>query len=368
MQEWINKNVLELRPYQPGKPLEEFKREFKIEKVVKLGSNENPFPLPQHVSDAITREISLLRLYPDTDSHFLRKRIAELNGVGPGNVIMGSGSVELIRMIVKTYLKPGEKVLTGVSTFPMFKVAAIENGGTQAIVEADMDEGYGFDLERLYRMADKKTKIIFIANPNNPTGTMLPKGKFLDFIDSISKETFIVLDNAYQEYVSEPEDHLDGVDLALDRKNIILLRTFSKIYALAGLRIGYGIANEESIGYLNRVKAPFNMTRVAQQAALASLENDDFMKQSLNLNIKNKKVLFKQLENLGLKPVPSTANFILFFPGGDIEAVNQGLLKEGVIIRPLLPFGVPNGMRVTVGFEDENNFFIEKLTHVLETI
>jgi len=132
-----------------------------------------------------------------------------------------------------------------------------------------MDEDYGFDLERLYRMADKKTKIIFIANPNNPTGTILPKGKFLDFIDSISKETFIVLDNAYQEYVSEPEDHLDGIDLALNRKNIILLRTFSKIYALAGLRIGYGIANEESIGYLNRVKAPFNMTRVAQQAALA---------------------------------------------------------------------------------------------------
>jgi len=365
MQEWINKNVLELRPYQPGKPLEEFKREFKIEKVVKLGSNENPFPLPQNVSDAITREISSLRLYPDTDSHFLRKRIAELNGIGLGNVIMGSGSVELIRMIVKTYLKPGEKVLTGVSTFPMFKVAAIENGGTQAIVEADMDEGYGFDLERLYRMTDKKTKIIFIANPNNPTGTMLPKGKLLDFIDSISKETIIVLDNAYQEYVSEPEDHLDGIDLVLNRKNIILLRTFSKIYALAGLRIGYGIAHEESIGYLNRVKAPFNMTRVAQQAALASLENDDFMKQSLNLNIMNKKTLFNQLEKLGVNPVPSAANFILFFPDRDIDAVNQGLLKKGVIIRPLQPFGVPNGMRVTVGFEDENNFFVEKLKKCL---
>jgi histidinol-phosphate aminotransferase len=365
MQEWLNKNVLELRPYQPGKPLEEFKREFKIEKVVKLGSNENPFPIPQHVSDAITKEISSLRLYPDTDSHFLRKRIAERNGVDLGNVIMVSGSVELIRMIVKTYLKPGEKVLTGVSTFPMFKVAAIENGGSQAVVEADMDEGYGFDLERLYKMADKKTKLIFIANPNNPTGTMLPKGKLLDFIDSISNETIIVLDNAYQEYVSEPEDHLDGIELALNRKNIILLRTFSKIYALAGLRIGYGIANEESIGYLNRVKAPFNMTRVAQQAALASLENNDFMKQSLNLNIKNKKALFNQLEKLGVKPVPSAANFILFFPDRDIDTVNQGLLKEGVIIRPLQPFGVPNGMRVTVGFEEDNNFFIEKLKKCL---
>jgi histidinol-phosphate aminotransferase len=365
MQEWINKTVLELRPYQPGKPLEEFKREFKIEKVIKLGSNENPFPLPQHVSDAITREISSLRLYPDTDSHFLRKRIAELNGVGLGNVIMGSGSVELIRMIVKTYLKPGEKVLTGVSTFPMFKVAAIENGGMQAIVEADMDEGYGFDLERLYRMADKKTKIIFIPNPNNPTGTMLSKIKLLDFIDSISKETIIVLDNAYQEYVSNPEDYVDGIELVLNRKNVIVLRTFSKIYALAGLRIGYGIANEESIGYLNRVKAPFNMTRVAQEAALASLENDDFKKQSLDLNNKNKEALFNQLNELGVNPVPSAANFILFFPGKDINEVNQSLLKEGVIIRPLQPFGVPNGMRVTVGFEEENNFFIEKLKKCL---
>ena len=365
MQEWINNYVLELWPYQPGKPLEEFKREFKIEKVVKLGSNENPFPIPQHVSDAITKEISSLRLYPDTDSFHLRKRIAELNGVNPKNVIMGSGSVELIRMIVKTYLKPGEKVLTGVSTFPMFKVAAIENGGMQAIVEAEMDEGYGFDLERLYKMADKQTKIIFIANPNNPTGTMLPKERLLDFIDSISKDKIIVLDNAYQEYVSEPEDHVDGIELVLNRKNIIVLRTFSKIYALAGLRIGYGIANEESIAYLNRVKAPFNMTRVAQEAALASLENDDFKHQSLKLNEKNKEALFNQLNALGVNPVPSAANFILFFPDRDINEVNQNLLKEGVIIRPLQPFGVPNGMRVTVGFEEENNFFIEKLTKYL---
>jgi histidinol-phosphate aminotransferase len=361
MQKWINNYVLELWRYQPGKPLEEFKREFKIEKVVKLGSNENPFPVPQHVSDAITREISSLRLYPDTDSFYLRKRIAELNGVEPGNVIMGSGSVELIRMIVKTYLKPGEKVLTGVSTFPMFKVAAIENGGMQAIAEADMDKGYGFDLELLYRMADKETKIIFIANPNNPTGTMLPKKKLLDFIESISEDKIIVLDNAYQEYVSNPEDYVDGIELALNRKNVILLRTFSKIYALAGLRIGYGIANEESIGYLNRVKAPFNMTRVAQEAALASLENDNFKKQSLDLNNENKEALFNQLNELGVNPVPSAANFILFFPGKDINEVNQDLLKEGVIIRPLQPFGVPNGMRVTVGFEEENNFFIEKL-------
>jgi histidinol-phosphate aminotransferase len=190
---------------------------------------------------------------------------------------------------------------------------------------------------------------------------MLPKKKLLDFIESISEDKIIVLDNAYQEYVSNPEDYVDGIELVLNRKNVIVLRTFSKIYALAGLRIGYGIANEESIGYLNRVKAPFNMTRVAQEAALASLENDNFKKQSLDLNNENKEALFNQLNELGVNPVPSAANFILFFPGKDINEVNQDLLKEGVIIRPLQPFGVPNGMRVTVGFEEENNFFIEKL-------
>ncbi|MBW2065242.1 MAG: histidinol-phosphate transaminase [Deltaproteobacteria bacterium] len=362
----LNPNILELMPYKPGKPLEEVQREFGLKKVVKLASNENPFPPPAHVAKAIEKEISLLRLYPDTDSYFLKKRIAEYQGVGIQNVIMGSGSVELIRMIVKVFLRPGEKVMTAKSTFPMFKVAAIENMGTKAVIEADMDEGYGYDLKRMYEMLDSSVKIIFIANPNNPTGTMLPKEKLLEFINSLPDDKIIVLDNAYQEYVTNPENHLDGIDLALKRKNVIVLRTFSKIYGLAGLRVGYGIAKEDTIAYLARVRAPFNLTRVAQQAALAALENDEFKNRSAELNNRNKEALFNQLKELGMRPVPSHANFILFFPGKDINEVNDGLLREGVIIRPLKAFGVPDGMRVTVGVEKDNVFFIERLEKVLE--
>ncbi|MBW2027446.1 MAG: histidinol-phosphate transaminase [Deltaproteobacteria bacterium] len=368
MKSMVDGKILDLMPYQPGKPLEEVQGEFNLKKVVKLASNENPFPPPAKVVKAIQDEIASLRLYPDTDSYFLRKRIAEYQGVGIGNIIMGSGSVELIKMIVKVFLKPGERVLTAKSTFPMFKVAAIENGGRQAIIEADMDGDYGYDLDRMYDMMDSTVKIIFIANPNNPTGTMLPRDKLLDFIRSVPGDRIIVLDNDYQEYVSDSDKHVDGIKLALNRKNIIVLRTFSKIYGLAGLRVGYGIANEESISYLSRVRAPFNLTRVGQQAALASLESDDFKKRSAELNQKNREALFNRLSELGMRPVPTHANFILFFPGRDIDEVNGGLLRQGVVIRPLRAFGVPDGMRVTVGFEEDICFFIESLRRVLERI
>ncbi|MBW1996450.1 MAG: histidinol-phosphate transaminase [Deltaproteobacteria bacterium] len=366
MESMVNANILELMPYQPGKPLEEVQREFGLKKVVKLASNENPFPVPPHVAEAIEKEIPSLRLYPDTDSYFLRKRIAECLGVGMENVLMGSGSVELIKMIVRVFLRPGEKVLTAKSTFPMFKAAAVECGGRQAVIEVDMDEGYGYDLDRMYEGLASDVKILFIANPNNPTGTMLSKEKLLDFINSVPNDKIVVLDNAYQEYVLESETHVDGIDLALNRKNVIVLRTFSKIYGLAGLRIGYGIANGEAISYLSRLRAPFNVTRVGQQAALASLQNDDFKMRSAEVNNRNKEVLFNKLRDLGMNPVPSHANFILFFPGKDINEVNERLLREGVVIRPLKAFGVPDGMRVTVGFEEDNDFFIEKLRRVME--
>ena len=365
MKNLLNPIIDELMPPPTGKPVEELLRRYNLEKFVKLGSNENPFPVPENVAKAIRNEIKSLGLYPDNDSYYLRKRIADCNGIALENVIMGAGSVEIIRMLVKTFLRPGETVMTAASTFPMFKVAAIENGGRQAIVEVEMDDGYGFDLDGMARLVDEKTKIIFIANPNNPTGTLLSKNRINDFIDRIPEDRIIVLDNAYQEYVDDQATYEDGIALALNRKNIVVLRTFSKIYALAGLRIGYAISNEEIISLLNRVKMPFNLTRVAQAAALASLENDDFKLKSVQLNRKNKPILFSQLKDLGLKPVPSAANFILFFPETDIKRLNEALLKEGVIIRPLAPFGVPNGMRVTVGFEEDINFFIEKLKKVL---
>jgi histidinol-phosphate aminotransferase len=368
MQNLVNPNIIGLSPYVPGIPLEEIQAKYKLKKVIKLASNENPFPLPGNVIDSIKKEISVLNRYPDSDSHDLLKAIARHHGIETGNIIAGCGSVEIIKMIIKTFLKPGERVLTSKNTFIMFKIATLEHAGSQAFAEAEMEEGYRYNLDEISRLVDEKTKIIFIANPNNPTGSLIPKEKLLAFIETIPDQVFIVLDNAYQEYVTREDEHLDGIDLALNRKNIIVLRTFSKIYALAGLRVGYGIANEEIIAYLNQVRPPFNVTRLAQRAAEASLENDDFMKKSYLLNRKNRQSLFIQLKDLGFEVIPSETNFIIFSPGKNTKELNQRLLREGVIIRPLHAFGIPEAFRVTIGFEEDNNYFIEKMQKVLADI
>jgi histidinol-phosphate aminotransferase len=365
MEHLVNPNILDLMPYKPGKPVEEIQREYQLDKVVKLASNESPFPVPERVSQAIVNEISLINTYPDNNSFYLRKRLAEYNGIDEGQVVVGAGSVEIIRMLIRAFLNPGETVLTSENTFIFYKIATLEAAGKDAYIEAPMGDDYKFNLDAIYNLMDDKTKIIFLTNPNNPTGTTVPKQAILNFIDKVPEDKIIVLDNAYHEFVSDPANYADGIQESLNRKNVIVLRTFSKIYALAGLRIGYGISNKENISLLNRVKAPFNVTRVAQAAALASLENDDFKIKSASQNIKNREKLFNQLKEMGIKVIPSETNFLLFVPEIDPNELNQRLLKEGVIIRPLAAFGVPDAMRVTVGFEEDNDYFIEKLKKVL---
>jgi len=365
MESYVNPNVLDLTPYKPGKPVEEIQREYNLDRVVKLASNENPFEVPGRVSAAISKEIGQINMYPDNVSYYLRKRLAEYNNVSDENLVIGAGSVELIRMIIRCFLRPGETVLTSEKTFIFYKIATLEAAGKAAYVEAPMDDRHTFDLDAVYNKIDDSTRIIFITNPNNPTGTMLPKQQILDFIDKVPQDKIIVLDNAYHEYVAHQENYADGIDLAVNRKNVIVLRTFSKIYALAGLRVGYAFAHKDMIAVLNRVKAPFNVTRLAQVAAMASLENDDFKNESRQLNIKNREKLFAQLTELGLHVVPSETNFLMFLPGQDISQLNQRLMEQGVIIRPLQAFDVHDGMRVTVGFEADNDFFIEKLKQVL---
>ena len=370
MNELLNPNVIDLVPYKPGKHIEDLQREFNLEKVIKLASNENPAGVPLHVSEAIKNEISNLNLYPDSDSYYLKKRIAEYNHIDIENVIVGAGSVELIRMIVKAFLKPGQTVLTSAKTFVFYKVATIEEAGKNAYIEAPMGDDYTFDLDAMFKLIDNNTKIIFVTNPNNPTGTMVPKEKVLDFINKVPKDKIIVLDNAYQEYVNNPDNYLDGINEAVKGRNIIVLRTFSKIYALSGMRIGYAISNIETISNLNRVKAPFNVARLSQVAAIASLENDEFKIKAAALNQKNKEKLFHQLQQTGVRVIPSEANFLMFIPSSkfSVNKIDELLLREGVIIRPLQGFGVPEALRVTVGFEEENDYFIEKFKKVLQIL
>ncbi len=366
MEALVNPHVLEVSPYKPGKPVEDIQREYKLERVVKLASNENMLPIPKNVREAIADELSQVHFYPDSDNFYLRQRIAACNGVEIDNVIAGAGSVEIIHMLISTFLKPGEKVLTSEKTFSLYKSATIEFAGREAFVEAPMDRELRFDLEAIAARIDAAAKIVFITNPNNPTGTILSGAAVRSFIARVPADRIIVLDNAYQEYVDDPKDYVTGLEEIARRRNVIVLRTFSKVYGLAGLRVGYALAHPETIALLNRVKPPFNVSRIGQRAALASLENDGYKNESARLNRINKSQLFSRLQDLGLRVIPSQANFLLFFPEVDVASLNRQLLMQGVIIRPMGGFGIPEAMRVTVGLEEENDFFIAALTKALK--
>lgn len=365
MESLVNPHVLQITPYKPGKPVEDLQREFNLKKIVKLASNENMLPIPERVRKAIGDELSQVHFYPDSDNHCLRQRLAEYNGLQLDNVIVGAGSVEIIHMLVRTFLKPGEKVITSEKTFSLYKIATTEFAGQAAYLEMPMDKNLCFDLEAMAGRIDEQTKIIFITNPNNPTGTFIPAVAIRNFINKVPKNKIIVLDNAYQEYVDDPNNYVTGLDEIQAGKNIIVLRTFSKVYGLAGLRVGYAMARPEIISILNRIKAPFNVTRIGQRAALASLENEEYKNRSVLLNRANKAKLFAQLQSLGLRVIPSQTNFLLFFPQTDIAGLNMKLLQQGVIIRPTAGFGIPEAMRVTIGLEEENDFFFAKLKNAL---
>ncbi len=365
MKNLVNHNLLELMPYKAGKPIEEIQRKYNLKKVIKLASNENPFQIPDNVKSAISGELGNISTYPDSDSFYLRRAIADKNDLNFENILIGAGSVEIIRMITLAFLKSGEKVLTSEKTFPMYKIATIEKHGYSSFCEAKMDENFRFSLNNIKDKIDDSTKVIFLTNPNNPTGTLLPKSEIAEFIESVPDNIFIVLDNAYEEYVSDKKNYMTGIEYVNKKKNVIILRTFSKIYGLAGLRIGYAFGHPETISMLGRVKAPFNVTRISQNAALESLRSDEFKDRSYDLNIKNREFLLLQLQELGIDVVPSETNFLMFFPKRDVNILNEKLLKEGLIVRSLGGFGVPDAMRVTVGFEEDNNYFVEKLKKIL---
>jgi len=361
MDHLVKANILDITPYKPGKPIEEIQREFGLKKVVKLASNENCRPIPEHVRRAINEELDQIHLYPDSDSYYARQKIAAENGVTANEVIIGAGTVEIIRMILSTFLNPGETVLTSEKTFPLYRIVTTEIAGTDAYIEAPMDDAFCFDLEQIHNRIDKRTKIIILTNPNNPTGTSIPGKAIQQFIESTPADKLILLDNAYQEYVDGSSDFLTGIPLFRQHQNVIALRTFSKIYGLAGLRIGYGIAQEGFISLINRLRLPFNVSRIAQRAAIASLENDVYKTESAALNRKNRSDLETALKKRGYIVLPSQTNFLLFFPGMNSAAVFKELLREGVIIRPSESFRGKDSIRVTVGLSEENQYFLEKL-------
>jgi histidinol-phosphate aminotransferase len=346
--------VLGIQPYIPGKPIEELERELGITNSIKLASNENPVgPSPAAV-EAIKGTLNSLNRYPDGAGYYLKKALAKkLSASGPvteDELILGNGSNELIDVATRTYMQNGDEAVMAVPSFVVFSMS-VQGVGGQAI-QIPL-KNYTHDLEAMTDAITDRTKIIFIANPNNPTGTNNKEDEFETMIKRVPDNILIILDEAYYEYVTDP-DHVESMKYLQTKKNILIFRTFSKIYGLAGLRIGYGIAKKEIISNMNRMRAPFNTNTMAQSAAISALSDSEHVSHSRNVNEAGKKYLYKELASLGVKYVPTEANFI-YIPIEKAMTVYEDLMKMGVIIRPM----GPNAIRVTIGLPEENKRFIE---------
>ncbi len=357
----VPQHVQKLRPYVPGKPIEEVQREYGLTDVVKLASNENPLgPSPKAIR-AIEGAAKGIALYPDASCFSLTRALAQRWEVAPEQIIVGNGSDEIIHYLGLAFLQPGDEMLTGDPSFVRYEAAAILN---QAEFVVTPLKDHAFDLDAMAERIGPKTRMVFIANPNNPTGTMVGRGPIERFLDRCPEETIVVMDEAYYEYVDEP-DYPDSLAYVREGRNVVVLRTFSKIYALAGLRVGYGIARPEIVAALHQVREPFNVNSLAQAAALASLDDPKQVPRSRAANSAGRDYLCEEFQRLGLSWVPTQANFILVDVNRPCRPVFEGLLRKGVIIRTGDIFGLPTFLRVTIGREEDNRRFIAALEAVL---
>ncbi|MCU7904559.1 MAG: histidinol-phosphate transaminase [Candidatus Thiodiazotropha sp. (ex Epidulcina cf. delphinae)] len=353
--------IRELKPYVPGKPLSELERELGISHSIKLASNENPLGVSAGVTEAITRSFSELARYPDGGGFQLRRVLAEKHDIDPVCITLGNGSNDVLDMVARVFLCPGAESLFSQYAFAVYPISSQAVGAEPVIVPA---KAYGHDLDAMLRNITPRTRVIWIANPNNPTGTWLSKEALHAFLGKVPREIIVVLDEAYVEYVQEP-DYPDGSQWLGEFPNLIVTRTFSKAYGLASLRIGYGLSGSAIADLLNRVRQPFNVNSLAQTAALAALEDQAFIRRSVALNNHGMQQYIRGLEVLRLEYIPSVGNFISINLARDAAPVHQALLQEGCITRPVANYGLPNHLRVSIGLEEENRRLLKALKKVL---
>lgn len=344
--------VLSIQPYVPGKPIEELERELGISNSIKLASNENPVGPSPAAINALKDCFSDINRYPDGAGFYLKRALAQKLNVTEDELILGNGSNELLDIAVRTFMTYGDEAVMATPSFVVYGMAVRSVGGN--VIQVPLRDST-HDLDAMAAAVTPKTKMIFIANPNNPTGTMNRHDEFSRLMEKVSDDILVVVDEAYFEYVTDP-DYADSMKYFRAGRNVLILRTFSKIFGLAGLRLGYGIGSKEMLSDMNRLREPFNTNSVAQKAAIAALGDEEHVKRSRDVNEAGKKFLYGELDKLGIKYVPTHANFI-YVPYEGSMALYEKLLKKGVIIRPM----GPNAVRVTIGLPEENRRFIEAL-------
>lgn len=356
----VDPRIASLVPYSPGKPLSELERELGISDAVKLASNENPLgPSPAALS-ILSNTLETLNRYPDGGAHDLRQALADRWKVTPDHVIVGNGSDEIISLLVRAFLSPGDEAIMADHTFVMYKLSVRSGYGVP--VEVPLKD-WCHDLDAMAQAVTERTRLLFLCNPNNPTGTMVTAEEVDALIARLPDHVIVVFDEAYYEYVRDPH-YPDSVQFVKQNRPAIVLRTFSKIYGLAGLRVGYGLTTPEVTAYLNRVRPPFNTNSVAQRAALAALEDEEHVTKSRTMNQAEMTTIEAGLATLGLHAVPSQANFLYFDTKRDGRQVFEALLRQGVIVRHISGPMV----RVTIGRPDENQRFLQALEQVIRQI
>jgi len=348
-----------IRPYPPGKPVEEVERELG-RTAIKLASNENPLGPSPKAQEAIRKHLSQVHYYPDGGGYYLRQKLAEVHGLNMDEIILGAGSTDLIELIGKTFLGGGDEAITSESAFYMYRLA-IEDMGAGLIL-TPMHERT-FDLPAMAHAITQRTKVVYLGNPNNPTGTMFTAEDLDRLLEAIPSRVLVVLDEAYYDYVQRP-DYSHSVDYVREGRNVMVLRTFSKVHGLAGIRLGYGMGHRELIECLNRIRSPFNASSLAQVAGLAALDDREHVARSVQMNRQEMKFLTQELTLMGVHYTPSVGNFLLIDTGRDCEEDFIRLLHEGVIVRPMKLYGFPTSLRVTVGLHEENHKFLEALQRV----
>jgi len=365
IEDFLPPHIRALHPYVPGKPIEEVERELKIS-AIKLASNENPLGPSPRAMEAMREYVGKVHRYPDGQGFYLRRKLAERFGLHPDQVLLGAGTTDIIEMVAKAFLQGQAEGVTAQGSFVMYYVVAQMLGAALHCVPL---KNYTYDVEAIAEAITPRIRVVFFANPNNPTGTYVRAREIDRLLGRMPDDVLLVLDEAYAEYVDDPE-YSHSIDYVRQGRSVLVLRTFSKVHGLAGLRVGYGLGVSNLVNCLNLVRGPFNTASIAQVAAMAAMDDDAHVRESVENNRREMRWLCEQLGRLGLRYVPSVTNFLLVDTGRDANETFQLLLRQGVIVRPMKENGFPTAFRVTIGRHDENVRFIESLKRagVTETV
>lgn len=355
-----------LKPYQPGKPIEELQRELGVKDVVKLASNENPLGPSPLVLEAMRTQLLETARYPDGNGFVLKNALAQHLAIHSNQITLGNGSNDVLELIARAFASTDDEIIFSQYAFAIYPIVTQAINAKAVTVPA---KGWGHDLDAMLAAINEATKVVFIANPNNPTGTWVNEKTLLQFLENVPRRVIVVMDEAYFEYASDLSMRAEGYPNAMRWMprfpNLIVTRTFSKAYGLAGLRVGYAVSHAGIADLLNRVRQPFNVNQLALAAAAAALKDSDYLRQAIQINCEGLKQLQSGFDAMGLEYIPSCGNFICVDVGASAADIYNGLLREGIIVRPVANYNMPNHLRISVGLSNENERFLKALTKVM---